>query len=629
MLDKEDLRVLGFTMVERGRIARWAQEAFPAGSGSPSDDSDSDPGTPGYQFGAELYNRIHSRRLPAGAPVVLEVDGEALEDDEESGSSNPDKDLDEIEQQADFWCSFISAARVPCDTAVSALRDVRENVLEERFDVTSERLREVYNDMQRMTPGRAPSVQALGDGLRRCGLVGLDDAAVAQLIEAVRPDRSGKLTLAAFETILSRLKMAQLFVWPSLTSSSSLETPSFSPASVRLRVVEYNSHQCHAADITHPKFREFCFGHRVGPASPHEGPLVRWVHVPEFDLTTLLCLTVKYCLHPLGVEDVIEQCPTKIDRYGCNYFAAVEQLCLVSDAPPLREGGAPVRAAGYHVAAFCSGPPLFDTVITIAQPDRSFAHDWPGEANAPANGGQCWAEKLRHRLTSAPRSRLRERRADFILYQLVDLSTDELQALIRAYSARRRYMAEMPGRDFCAEASACCLQLKVVIRRVRGLQRTIRRFGGDPDFSAELAGYLQDVAEHLDEAHEDAANLIEKFTAIMEAHHHAMERKDEKVRQHTADRLNKTLTILTVGTFIFAPMQFMAGVYGMNFVNENGRPTMPELLWNNGYLLFWILILSYLAVTICFVTRWYFRVKRESEEEARGGSAPAGCDMLV
>ena len=38
----------------------------------------------------------------------------------------------------------------------------------------------------------------------------------------------------------------------------------------------------------------------------------------------LFALTVKYTLHPLSVEDVIEQCQTKIDRLGGHYFLTIE-----------------------------------------------------------------------------------------------------------------------------------------------------------------------------------------------------------------------------------------------------------------------------------------------------------------
>ncbi|WP_330949304.1 magnesium/cobalt transporter CorA [Virgibacillus sp. MG-45] len=47
---------------------------------------------------------------------------------------------------------------------------------------------------------------------------------------------------------------------------------------------------------------------------------------------------------------------------------------------------------------------------------------------------------------------------------------------------------------------------------------------------------------------------------------------------------NKVIQILTVITSIFAPLTFIVGIYGMNFVH------MPELQWQYGYLIIWILM---------------------------------------
>ena len=46
-------------------------------------------------------------------------------------------------------------------------------------------------------------------------------------------------------------------------------------------------------------------------------------------------------------------------------------------------------------------------------------------------------------------------------------------------------------------------------------------------------------------------------------------------------RTNKVVNRLTIVSIIFLPLNFLAAVYGMNFVN------MPELQWQYGYYLFW------------------------------------------
>merc|ERR550532_2897494 len=101
------------------------------------------------------------------------------------------------------------------------------------------------------------------------------------------------------------------------------------------------------------------------------------------------------------------------------------------------------------------------------------------------------------------------------------------------------------------------------------------------------------------------------------------EREQERVQQTNADRLNRTLFVLTVATTVFAPVQFIAGVYGMNFANLDGTPTVPELLWRHGYSAFWGLVLAYLLVSTAFAV-WLFRRLHNNlhEYEASRAAAP-------
>ncbi|GIO27059.1 magnesium/cobalt transporter CorA [Ornithinibacillus bavariensis] len=58
---------------------------------------------------------------------------------------------------------------------------------------------------------------------------------------------------------------------------------------------------------------------------------------------------------------------------------------------------------------------------------------------------------------------------------------------------------------------------------------------------------------------------------------------------------NKVIQILTVITSIFAPLTFIAGIYGMNFIH------MPELKWQYGYFI----ILAVMAIITIFMIIWF------------------------
>jgi len=303
-------------------------------------------------------------------------------------------------------------------------------------------------------------------------------------------------------------------------------------------------------------------------------------------------------------------------------------LSLISAA----DGSEPVRVRGRHVAMFCAGPPTLDTIITISQPDRSFKEEWPGgisflAANEP---GDAWVDGLRNRL-EAQLSRLRERQCDFLVYQIIDLCTDEITKVTRGYTKRLMQLerdlqdkgAKVPV-DWSSEVSLARLQLAYLSRRVRALQRVVRHIMHDTDLSVGAMGYYQDVCDHLNEAHDDAVQLGERCSALADSYEQTLERGQDHLQQIAAERMNKTLFVLTFFTTVFTPLQFLAGVYGMNFVRKDGSPNLPELHWVNGYQIFWIAISVYAVLCLIF-TIWLFRRIRLTDKRARRMCMPLLC----
>mmetsp|Transcript_5389 Transcript_5389/g.22261 ORF Transcript_5389/g.22261 Transcript_5389/m.22261 type:complete len:151 (-) Transcript_5389:137-589(-) len=61
--------------------------------------------------------------------------------------------------------------------------------------------------------------------------------------------------------------------------------------------------------------------------------------------------------------------------------------------------------------------------------------------------------------------------------------------------------------------------------------------------------------------------------------------------------MDLTIFTLTVVTSIFLPLQFITGVFGMNF------DVMPELRYRYSYFIFWIAALIYVALVSCVIYR--------------------------
>lgn len=202
------------------------------------------------------------------------------------------------------------------------------------------------------------------------------------------------------------------------------------------------------------------------------------------------------------------------------------------------------------------------------------------------------------------------------MLQVVDLSTDDLMAVVKAFVDRLRFLEHQTSKateDWAAEVSHIRLQLDVVTRRLRGLQRILRKWKDDQvlththsDLCEDVSGHVQDVLDHLEDAGDDANHQIEKCQLMIASYERAVDRDQKQKQKVQDDAMNFWLFVLTIATFIFAPVQFFAGVYGMNFVDANGTPTIPELLVPNGYQYFWIGVIVYLAASTC-IASWFWR----------------------
>eukprot|EP00470_Lotharella_oceanica_P015089 CAMPEP_0170198830 /NCGR_PEP_ID=MMETSP0040_2-20121228/68998_1 /TAXON_ID=641309 /ORGANISM="Lotharella oceanica, Strain CCMP622" /LENGTH=131 /DNA_ID=CAMNT_0010448887 /DNA_START=628 /DNA_END=1024 /DNA_ORIENTATION=- len=99
--------------------------------------------------------------------------------------------------------------------------------------------------------------------------------------------------------------------------------------------------------------------------------------------------------------------------------------------------------------------------------------------------------------------------------------------------------------------------------------------------------YIEDVEDTFMQAMADAKQFIDLCESIV--------KENRNLRD---DQQSNVMYLLTLVTAIFIPLQFITGMYGMNFVREDGTPSMPELTWENGYAYFWSLVTGIFLTTI-------------------------------
>jgi len=355
---------------------------------------------------------------------------------------------------------------------------------------------------------------------------------------------------------------------------------------------------------------------RSSPTGVDMGNIARWVRSNTASPEMLCRLGVKFFLHPLATGDSASAAKvgmTKIDRYRHQYFASLEVYAL-------KEPNLLVTPSCWHVDH--NSEPLVPGVVAqnvvrsslfvVATGSPSVGHrNWllsvVGESQAINNpldffksdpaGAIRMLDDVQDDLQS--HGRLREYQADFLLYTLINKSALEITPVCLAYGHRLRYLQNrldteklsLPAEhvDEVLKVRLELQELRQWVGQTKGILKTLaedcRTYHGQGEgwsFGAHAEGkgkslllFLSGTDAHLEQTADRLATLDDLARNFAEHH-----------ERHRNNFLNNILLTLTIATAVFMPAQLMAGIYGMNFVDDEGVPTIPELRWEFGYYYF-------------------------------------------
>lgn len=299
-----------------------------------------------------------------------------------------------------------------------------------------------------------------------------------------------------------------------------------------------------------------------------DSPRATWVHCQgDADVALLQRLGDAYKLHPLAMEDVINVGQrSKVEIYD------ERQVFVVLNLPVLRNEKVHIE----QVSLFLG--PTF-VVSFHAGPDDIF-------------------EPVRQRLRG-PVGRFRNAGADYLLYALIDLVVDKAFPLLEEYDIALEELEEHVLRDPDNETLETIHFVKrelLQIRKTLWPQReAINQLIRDehPLISDNTKVYLRDVYDHSLRVLEMVEAFREMSTGLMEVY-----------LSSVSNRMNDVMRVLTIIATIFIPLSFVAGVYGMNFDTAH-RWNMPELGYEYGYPIFWLIVLILIGGML-----WWFRRKK-------------------
>lgn len=285
-----------------------------------------------------------------------------------------------------------------------------------------------------------------------------------------------------------------------------------------------------------------------------------WIRIEGTpDAAVLSMLGRDFDIHVLSLEDVANTHQrSKVEDYG-NY------LFIVARIPDFEEGGMLVSE---QLSMFLG----HGFLVTI--------NEHPGRL-----------DPIRDRVF-AGHTRIRELRADYLAYTILDTVTDHYFPVIETIGSRLNAL------DDLIEAAVNHEQ-RAEIRALRGNLLLLRRFiwpqrdalaalmreHGDLISSATQT-YLRDCYDHTVQILEITETYRELCADLRDFHLSEISFRNNEIM--------KTLTIIAT---LFMPLSFLAGFYGMNFQH------MPELSSPNGYPAV-IAIMVTVATGLLF---WFYR----------------------
>lgn len=284
----------------------------------------------------------------------------------------------------------------------------------------------------------------------------------------------------------------------------------------------------------------------VPSALRHPDNLV-WVDVSgPNDNDLLQVLDGLFRFHPLAIDDCLQngKNPSKIDDFGSHLFIIVHAVDRQKAFPYLVTSELDLFLGANYLVT-CHPKEDLSPIITVRE---QLARD----------------------------ERLVQNGADFLCYTILNHLVEEYEPLVEEIEveveALEDHILARPNPRTLERLLSLKHGVLSFYRTIGPLSDVINRLSRDPfpviDMQSRI--YFRDIFDHLNRLESTIDLIREMVTGAQEIYLNA-----------TSLRLNGVMKALTIVSTIFLPLSFIAGVYGMNFVN------MPELRWPFGYFLIW------------------------------------------
>lgn len=198
-------------------------------------------------------------------------------------------------------------------------------------------------------------------------------------------------------------------------------------------------------------------------------------------------------------------------------------------------------------------------------------------------------EAVRKRLKEG-KGMIRNKTTDYLLYSLLDTIVDQYFMILELFGEKLEEieikLLENPDKETLNKLHYFRRETLSLRRSVYPLREVISRFEKMDGtlIKSDLKIFISDLYDHTIQVIDTIEILREMSTGLLDLYMNSI-----------SNKMNEIMKVLTIMASIFIPLTFIAGVYGMNFVN------MPELQYKYAYFIVWIImILIFIGMIIYF-----------------------------
>lgn len=260
-------------------------------------------------------------------------------------------------------------------------------------------------------------------------------------------------------------------------------------------------------------------------------------------------------LHPLTSEDVVNcHLRPQFESYPDYFFFALKMIYLGPEEPSLVSSSQSRNSTQHR--------PLISEHVSLILKGQTLTtfQEKPGDIFG----------RIRDRIRTKT-GKIRSRGTDHLLYALLDAIVDGYLQVVDQLAERIELLEDElrkgPRDSHLAQIYALkreILWLRKTIFPVRDLLNKVQV--EQSVFQENTRIYLRDLSDHVSQVTDSLSLSMEMISVLVDTWHSL-----------TNQKMNAIMKTLTMISTVFLPLNFIAGVYGMNFAH------MPELQYEHGY----------------------------------------------